>query len=259
MKALVACPPTLGMINHFEPLFEKHEMKLSAPKGLQTMPVEELDVPTTNTPNMFVGMDVTLAMGYVIPLARETIQINEGVRRGEWPKPRGISLFGKTAALIGFGDFGKSTSKLSLTADMKTFDYDPTAPASPAPDTEDPKALPARLPEADFIGVTSSLTPTSPNMVDAGVFAQARHGVLVVNDGREPTVDEPALKVVRKSGKDYSAALQGCEVRPLPTDSDLCIHPRCIFGSHNASNTADAVERTSEIAIKELEGCLHAE
>lgn len=235
MKALVTCPPTLGMINHFEPLFEKHEMELSAPRGVQTMPVEELGIPTTNTPNMFGGMDVALAMGCVIPLARETIHIDEGVRRAEWPKPRGILLFGKA------------------------FAYDPVAPDSQAPCSEDPKALPARLPEADFIGVTSSLTPTSPNMVDAGAFAQARHGVRVVNDGREPTVDEHALKVVRKSGKDYSAALQGFEVRPLPTDSDLRIHPRCIFGSHNESNTADAVERTSEIAIKELEGCLHAE
>jgi len=35
-------------------------------------------------------------------------------------------------------------------------------------------------------------------------------------------------------------------------DSFLREHPRCIFGSHNASNTADAVLRTSNIAIEKL-------
>jgi len=41
-------------------------------------------------------------------------------------------------------------------------------------------------------------------------------------------------------------------------NSYLRTHPRCIFGSHNASNTADAVVRTSEIAIDKLMGFLHA-
>ena len=50
----------------------------------------------------------------------------------------------------------------------------------------------------------------------------------------------------------YSAALDVFEVEPLPIDSYLRVHPHCIFGSHNASNTADAVERTSHIAINTL-------
>jgi D-3-phosphoglycerate dehydrogenase / 2-oxoglutarate reductase len=226
MKVFVTCPPMLGMINHFKPLFEKHEMEVIAPKVVHTMPVEELGVPTTHTPNMLGGEDVVIAMGYVILLARETIQVDEGMRRGEWPKPRGISLFGKAFACV------------------------QVAPDSPAPISEERKAWPPPLPEADFTVVTSSLTPTSRNMVDAGAFAQAKHGVRVVNDGRGTTVDEPALEEVRKSGKDYSAALEGFEVRPLLMDSYLRIHPWCIFGAHNASNTADAVERTSEIAIE---------
>jgi D-3-phosphoglycerate dehydrogenase len=89
-------------------------------------------------------------------------------------------------------------------------------------------------------------------MLNAEVLAQAKQGVRVVNVGRGPVIDEPALESALQSGKVYSAALDVFEVEPLPLASYLRTHPRCIFGSHNASNTADAVTRTSEIAIDKL-------
>ena len=89
-------------------------------------------------------------------------------------------------------------------------------------------------------------------MVNADVFEKVKNGVRIVNVGRGPIVDEEALEEALKSGKVYSAALDVFEVEPLPMDSYLRTHPHCIFGSHNASNTADAVERTSHIAINKL-------
>jgi D-3-phosphoglycerate dehydrogenase len=89
-------------------------------------------------------------------------------------------------------------------------------------------------------------------MLNVEVLSQMKSGVRVVNVGRGPVIDEPALEAALKSGKVYSAALDVFEVEPLPLDSYLRTHPRCIFGSHNASNTRDAVERTSEIAISRV-------
>ena len=89
-------------------------------------------------------------------------------------------------------------------------------------------------------------------MINAGVFEKVKQGVRVVNVGRGPVIDEPALEDALKSGRVYSAALDVFEQEPLPMNSYLRSHPHCIFGSHNASNTADAVVRTSEIAINKL-------
>src|SRR5206468_3580903 len=113
-----------------------------------------------------------------------------------------------------------------------------------------------RVEEADFIVVTCALTPSSRHMVNAAALARAKQGVRVVNVGRGPVIDEPALASALQDGKVYSAALDVFEVEPLPGDSPLRQHPRCVFGSHNASNTADAVVRTSEIAIEKLAGFL---
>lgn len=211
-----------------------------------------LGIPITNTPNMFGAEVADIAMGYVIALARETFQIDDGIRQGQWPKPRGISLSGKTVALVGYGDIGKSAAKRLLAADMKVIAYDPAAPDSPELAAVQRADWPNRVEEADFILATCSLTPSSLHMLNADVFAKAKRGVRVINVGRGPIIDEPALEAALKSGTVYSAALDVFEIEPLPMDSYLRIHPRCIFGSHNASNTADAVVRTSEIAIEKL-------
>ena len=88
--------------------------------------------------------------------------------------------------------------------------------------------------------------------MNAAALARAKPGVRVVNVGRGPVIDERALEAALESGQVYSAALDVFEVEPLPMDSYLRTHPRCVFGSHNASNTADAVVRTSEIAVGKL-------
>lgn len=310
MKVLVTCPPMLGMIDTFRPIFEKHGIEVTAAKVVQTLSVEELvqlvpqhdgwiigddpatrevftagksgqlkaavkwgigvdnvdftackdlGIPITNTPNMFGAEVGDIAMGYVIALARETFQIDDGIRQGQWPKPRGISLSDKTVALVGYGDIGKSTAKRLLAADMKVIAYDPAAPDSPELAAVQRAIWPTRVEEADFILATCSLTPSSRHMVNADVFAKAKPGVRVINVGRGPVIDEPALEGALKSGKVYAAALDVFEIEPLPMESYLRTHPRCIFGSHNASNTADAVVRTSEIAIDKLMGFLGVE
>lgn len=219
---------------------------------------QELGIPITNTPNMFGGEVADIAVGYVIALARETFQTDAAVRQGGWPKPRGISLAGKTVALAGFGDIGSNTARRLLAADMKVIAYDPAAPDVPGLGTVQRAAWPDRLNEADFIVVTCALTSSSRHMLNAVTLAKAKDGVRVVNVGRGPIIDEAALAAALQSGKVYSAALDVFEVEPLPAESPLRAHPRCIFGSHNASNTADAVVRTSEIAIDRLMGLLGA-
>jgi len=213
---------------------------------------KDLDIPIINTPDMFGREVADVAMGYVIALARETFEIDRAVRKGEWIKPRGISLSGKTAALVGFGDIGQSTAKRLLAADMNVIAYDPFADNNPNLPEVKRAVWPNRIEEADFIIVTCSLTKSSYHMVNPDVFKQAKDGVRVVNVGRGPVIDETSLEDALKSGKVYSAALDVFEVEPLPMGSYLRSHPHCIFGSHNASNTADAVERTSHIAIEKL-------
>lgn len=216
----------------------------------------DLSIPITNTPNMFGGEVADIAVGYVIGLARQTFDIDRAVRAGGWIKPAGISLDGKTVALLGFGDIGRNTAKRLLAAGMRVVAYDPGYTAHAGLEAVESAPWPQRLEEADFLVVTCALTASSRHMVNAETLALAKRGLRVVNVARGPVIDEPALIQALERGQVYSAALDVFEVEPLPADSPLRRHERCIFGSHNSSNTEDAVVRTTHRAIEHLFGFL---
>ena len=211
----------------------------------------DLGIRVTNTPGMFGAELADVALGYVIALARETFLIDRGVREGGWPKPRGISLAGCCAALIGYGDIGRHVLSRLRACGLRVIVYDPTS-AAPESDCVSNAVWPERCAEADFVVVTCALTSSSRHMVDARAFAAMRQGVRIVNVSRGPVIDEAALVEALRSGHVHSAALDVFEVEPLPANSPLRGFPRCVFGSHNGSNTEDAVIRASEQAVQHI-------
>lgn len=217
----------------------------------------ELGLPISNTPQMFGAEVADVAVGYVIALARHLVAIDRGVRAGSWPKPSGISLGGRTAALVGCGDIGRSTAKRLLAADMRVLVYDPVLAAANVPAGAELVRWPERVEEADFIVLTCALTRENRHMINAELLRRSRRGVRIVNVARGPLIDEPALVQALQSGQVSAAALDVFEDEPLPADSPLRKLDSCIFGSHNGSNTVDAVRRASERAIDLLFGFLN--
>jgi D-3-phosphoglycerate dehydrogenase len=216
----------------------------------------ELGIPIANTPCMFGKEVADLAVGYVIALAREFVAIDREVRGGGWPKPTGMSLAGRAVALVGYGDVGRNTARRLLAAEMRVVAYDPVLEAGHPPPPIEVAAWPDRVEEADFIVLTCALTPETRHMLDATTLSRLRPGVRVVNVARGALIDESALVRALESGQVSAAALDVFEDEPLPGDSPMRRFDRCILGSHNGSNTVDAVRRASERAIDLLFGFL---
>jgi D-3-phosphoglycerate dehydrogenase len=217
---------------------------------------KDLGIPIINTPQMFGAEVADVAVAYVIGLARQLFEIDRGVRSGSWPKPAGMSLGGKKVALVGYGDIGRATAKRLLACDMDVVAYDPGIDGDGGLAGVQRAAWPTRVEEADFIVFTCSLNERNRHMLNAEVLARCKPGVNVVNVARGPLIDEPALVAALQSGHVRAAALDVFEVEPLPADSPLRGIPQCVFGSHNGSNTRDAVRRASHEAMKRLFGFL---
>ncbi len=213
----------------------------------------DLGIPVINTPQMFGEEVGSLAVHYLIGLARETFLIDRGVRNGEWPKPAGISLSGRKVALIGFGDIGRAAARQMLAFCLSVNVYDPFA----KPTEEDLLnysfcAFPERLAEADFVVITCALTAATRHIINKENLAKMKKGVRLVNVSRGNIVSEPALVDALQSGQVHSVALDVFENEPLPAYSALRSFERCIFGTHNGSNTVDAVRRASLVAMKRM-------
>jgi D-3-phosphoglycerate dehydrogenase len=212
---------------------------------------KRLGIPITNTPDMFGNEVADMAFAYMIALARETFMIDRGVRNGKWLKPAGISLAGRTVALVGYGDVGRNLAKRLSVAGMNINIYDPAVMEV----NEEDIALhhwPDKVGDADFIVLACGLTKSNYHIINKRLLENVKPGVRIVNVARGPLIDESALVAGLQDGKVFSAALDVFENEPLPINSELLGFERCVFGSHNASNTSDAVLRTSRQAIETL-------
>lgn len=213
---------------------------------------KDLGIPISNTPYMFGGEVADLAVGYTIALARYTHLIDKAIREEKWVKPAGISLAGKTVALVGFGDIGRSVAKRLLAMDMILNVYDPFAKDKERYTDYNFSIFPEKLEKADFVVLACALTSENKHLINAQTLAKMKDGVRIVNVSRGGLIDENALIAAMQSGKVHSVALDVFETEPLPAASPLRDFENTVFGSHNGSNTVDAVIRASRKAMSLL-------
>ena len=215
----------------------------------------ELDIPITNTPGMFGSEVADLAMCYVLGLARDAFFIDREIRSGGWPKPSGISLKGKTMGIIGLGNIGQSIAKRANAHELNIIGWDPYA--TNIPDyIEVQENWPSAVSSCDFIVFACALNQDNYHLLNNKTLHILKPGVRIINISRGPLISEKALLKGLESGVICSAALDVFEEEPLNSSSKLFDHPKCILGSHNGSNTIDAVIRASNEAILLLNNML---
>jgi len=94
-------------------------------------------------------------------------------------------------------------------------------------------------------------------LINSESIEKMKNGVYLVNVSRGGLIDEQALIDALRSGKIKGAGLDVFETEPLPADSPLRQFDQCIFGTHNGSNTREAVMRASLEAVRILFGYLN--
>ena len=211
---------------------------------------KEFGIPVTNTPGMFGNEVADVALGYLLSLSRHLHLIDRDVRSGDWPKHQGISLKGKTVGVIGYGDIGKQTVLRCEAFGLKVIIYDPEI--RKVNKKRHLSKWPSNIDKCDFLILTCSLNSKNFHMINEEIFLKCKTGVRIINVARGQLICEVDLNQALSSGKVHSVALDVFEQEPIPKNSFLFQYPDCILGSHNSSNTKEAVEKTNIKAINLL-------
>ncbi len=219
---------------------------------------KKLGIKFSHTPRMFGDEVADVALGYVIALARRTFEIDRLVRNGDWPKFQGISLRGKVAAIIGYGDIGSSIGERLRSIGMGIIAYDPNVNHTEYEGVEFHQ-WPNYIESADYIVVSCSLNAYTTHLLNNDIFNRVKKGVKIVNISRGGVIDQAHLEMALYEGIVSSAALEVFEQEPPDINSDLLKNDKCIFGSHNASNTLEAVLKTSKLALDDMAKSLNIE
>jgi len=211
---------------------------------------EELGIKVFNTPGVFGEELADYAMGYIHLLARRQHEVNARVKAGEWYKVRGVSLAGKTLGIVGLGSSGRALARRGAAASMRVIGYDIVDVAEMAEcEVVDLETL---LAESDIISLQVPATEEARHLINERSIARMKDGVWLINISRGSLVDERALEEALRTGKVGAAALDVFEVEPVEPANELLAFDNVVVGSHNGSNTREAVERTTRRAVSNL-------
>lgn len=122
---------------------------------------------------------------------------------GNWQRKKyvGISLSGKTLAVLGFGEVGFDVARRAKGLGMHVIAYDPYASGHLA------RAIGVELvtfdkaiANADFISLHMHLTPATEKMLNDETFVKMKKGVQILNVAHGGLIDEDALVRALDSG-----------------------------------------------------------
>ncbi len=211
---------------------------------------KKYNIPIFNTPNVFGSEVAEQALSFILNLSRSTHIIDKNVREGNWYKYEGNSLIGKNIGIIGFGSIGKEIAKRSLAFGMNVSFYDPFLQNNTPRDHIFKNVSFEELCEtSDFIILACSLNKDNKYIINYESISKMLKKPYIVNVSRGQLIKEEDLIKAIKDKKIKGAGLDVFNIEPLPVESELIKMNECILGSHNSSNTYEAVKRVNKMTI----------
>ncbi|KAJ0514245.1 putative phosphoglycerate dehydrogenase [Helianthus annuus] len=190
-------------------------------------------------------------------MARNVAQADASIKAGKWQRNKyvGVSLVGKTLAVMGFGKVGTEVARRAKGLGMHVIAHDPYAPADRAHAIGvDLVSFDEAISTADFLSLHMPLTPATSKILNDENFAKMKKGVRIVNVARGGVIDEDALVRALDAGIVAQAALDVFTVEPPPQDSKLIHHENVTVTPHLGASTMEAQEGVAiEIAESPLE------
>lgn len=213
-------------------------------------------IAVTNTPGANLLGVSELTLGLMFALARQIPQVAASAKAGEWKRPTGWELSGKTLGVIGFGAIGRDVARKAVALGMRVLAYDPFSKEEmPGVNRADLESV---IQQADVLSLHSALTPDTTNLLNTERLGWMKDGAYLINTARGELVDEDALYAALKSGKLGGAACDAFRVEP-PVGSPLLTLDNFIAIPHLGATTRESVERMANMAARNLVAVLKGE
>ncbi|KAF3446609.1 hypothetical protein FNV43_RR11789 [Rhamnella rubrinervis] len=212
-----------------------------------------VNAPTANT---IAAAEHGIAL--LIAMARNIPQADSSIKAGKWQRNKfvGVSLVGKTLAIMGFGKVGSEVARRAKGLGMQVIAHDPYAPADRTRAIGvELVAFDEAVSSADFISMHMPLTPATSKMFNDNAFFKMKRGVRIVNVARGGVIDEEALLRALDAGIVAQAALDVFTEEPPPNESKLVRHENVTVTPHLGATTTEAQEG---VAIEIAEAVLGA-
>ncbi len=193
------------------------------------------------------------ALALMLALERELPRFAAQQRDREWKPVATGTLAGKTVAIVGLGEVGRSLAAACAALGMRVVGACRTPRAMPHVQAVfSPEDMREMLASADHLVVTVPLTPRTRSLLDERAFAAMKPGAFLIHLSRGAVVDADALEAALRRGHLRGAAVDVFADEPLPRESSLWTTPNLVITPHVAGVVHDYLERATQLFLENL-------
>ena len=245
--------PGRGVITR-EVLNKAPYLKLIAKEGVG---VERIDVRActergilvTNTPlsNYIPVAEHTMML--ILAAAKRLYPLSVRLRKEPPETPRGVDfpsleLYGKTLALIGFGNIGARVARLAHAFDMQIAAYvrHPER-VNPPEYVTLTSSMEEAIQQGDVVSLHVSGVAENRGLFGKAQFAMMKPSAILINTTRGMIVDEAALYEALKNGTIAGAAVDVLQDEPVKAGNPLLLLENLVVTPHTGANTRESRDR----------------
>jgi phosphoglycerate dehydrogenase-like enzyme len=162
---------------------------------------------------------------------------------GKWDPFDVVEISGQTVGIVGYGDIGRAVATRARAMGMRVLGLTRRGPLLYNMDNLvsqlfGPGDRIRMIEQCDYIVVAAPLTAETRGMIGEAEFAAMKPDAVVINVGRGPVIDEPAMIRALSGNRIKGAALDVFDCEPLPQGHPLYRLDNVLLSPHCADHTA---------------------
>ncbi len=227
--------------------------------GFDSVDIEAMkrkNIIVTNTPNAVRRPVAVAALTMIFGLASKLIKKDNLVRTGNWYQRTnfmGIGLSRKILGVIGAGNIGTETIKLSKPFFKNILAFDPFLSEEKISQKGAIKTdLHELAVKSDFIVILCNLDSSTKSMINSEFFSNMKRTAYIFNLSRGPVINEIDLENALDKKKIAGAGLDVTNIEPLQTYSKLLKYDNVIITPHALCWTDECFNDIATEAISSI-------
>lgn len=200
------------------------------------------------------------AIALMLSLSRQLHFLRDFQHQKHWRPMQGDrriredEIQGKTVLIVGMGGIGRRLAELCKAFGMTVIGTrrDPAKGGGAADEVHADGELLSLIPRADFVVLTTALTPETTGLIGREALASMKPTAFLVNVARGKVCDELALTAALSAKMIAGAALDVTAEEPLSADSPLWAMPHVIITPHSAGETVRYEDRVIDLLLENV-------
>jgi phosphoglycerate dehydrogenase-like enzyme len=211
----------------------------------------------TNGRGVFSQSLGEFVMAVVLYFAKDLARMRRSQKAGIWDPFDILEISKQTLGIVAYGDIGKASAMRAKAMGMRVLALRRRPELSAGdPYVDRMYGWDARLEmiaECDYVVAASPLTPETQSMISDAEFAAMKPEAVIINVGRGPVIDEPAMIRALEGGRIKGAGLDVTSVEPLPPESPLYRLDNVLLSPHCADHTSTWLDDAMRFFLTQLE------